>query len=201
MDIPLVRLRLGRRGTFRTRVFVAAAVLIALVAGATNWNTRHSSTLPISTEWTTQRLPELGIQFSYPASWHLQEVESAGMALMTGALVSNVDHWFEHPYLGPAQETSALEMRGLPEDLVVLSFEQLKRFNPIAAKTTGLPLFLDYAHMPIDPNPYGAGLLHEYIGFRVGGQPRSGVQVYIGDVTDEERAAIYRILASVQPLD
>ncbi|MPZ69347.1 MAG: hypothetical protein GEU71_07440 [Actinobacteria bacterium] len=156
--------------------------------------------MPISSEWTTKRLPELGIQFSYPASWHLQDHgHSVGLATMYGALISNVDHGFEHPDLRDA-DTSVFDMRGLPDGLVALSFEQFNRYNPIANKETGLPLSLDYARIPIDADPYGAGLLHDYISFRAAGYPRSSVEIHISDITEAERAAIDRILASVKPI-
>lgn len=46
----------------------------------------------------------------------------------------------------------------------------------------------------------GAPQPRYFIPFAVEGHLSSGVHVYIGDVTGEERGAIDRILASVEPL-
>ena len=195
LDIPLVRLRSERRLAFRTRVLIAVAILLAVVAGAVSW--KHSSVLPVSSEWVTKRLPELGIQFSYPAGWHLQNFdENLGRISMTGALVANVDHDFEHPVEG----TNAWDMSGLDDGLIVLSFQQIHRFNSAAKETSGLPLTLDRAEETFDSNAYGAPRPRHFISFAVKGYLHSGVHIYIGDVTAEERDAIDRILASVEPL-
>ena len=201
LDMPLVRLRLKRRLAFRTRVVIAVTIVLAAAAGATFWTSKHTSVLPISSSWETKRLPELGIQFSYPTSWHLQDIHhNLRMADLRGALVSNLDHGFEHPDLGDAGETSAFDMSGLDDGLVVLSFEQMDHFNSEADKAFGFPLTLDHARESVDAEPYGAPQPRYFIPFAVKGYLHSGVQVYIGDVTTEEMAAIDRILASVKPL-
>ena len=115
-------------------------------------------------------------------------------------MVSNVDHGFEHPDLGDESSTSAFDMRGLDDGLVVLSFEQFDRFNSEAKKTVGFPLTLDQAVESVDAETYGAPQPRYYISFAAEGYLHSGVQVHIGDVTAEERDAIERILASVKPL-
>lgn len=199
LDMPLVRLGRTNRLGFQTRLLIAVAIVLAVAAGATFWTSKHTSVLPISSG-ETKRLPELGIQFSHPASWHLQDFDdNVGHAGMTGALVSNIDHGFEHPDLGN-EATSAFDMRGLDDGLVVLSFEQFDRFNSEAEKTLGFPLALDQARKSADAETYGAPQPRYFIPFEVEGYLGSGVQIYIGDVTTEERDAIDRILASVEPL-
>ena len=201
LDMPLVRLRRDHRLGFRTRLVIAVAIVLAVAAGATFWTSKHTSVLPISSNWETKRLPELGIQFSYPASWHLQDIHhNLGRTILTGALVSNLDHGFEHPDLGDAGSTSAFDMSGLDDGLVVLSFEQMDRFNSEAEKTSGFPLAFDHARMSADAETYGAPQPRYFIPFEVEGYLGSGVQIYIGDVSIEERDAIARILASVEPL-
>lgn len=69
LDMPLVRLRCDRRLGFRTRLVIAVAIILAVAAGATFWASKHTSVLPISSNWETKRLPGLGIQFSLCAGW------------------------------------------------------------------------------------------------------------------------------------
>lgn len=182
-------------------MIIAVAIVLAVAAGTTLWTSKHTSVLPVSGKWETKRLPELGIQFSYPASWHLQDIdEMTGHARIVGTLISNLDHAFVHPNLGPSSSTSAFDMRGLDDALVVLSFQQLDRFNVEAKETSGLPLSLDRPAATIDSEPYGAPQPRYYLLFAVKGYLRSGVHVYVGDVNDAQRDAIERILASVKPL-
>jgi hypothetical protein len=195
LDMPMVRLRQKRRLGFRVRLLMAIKILLIVAGGAIFWTLEHTTVLPTSS-WETKRLPELGIQFSYPTSWHLQRFdEMTGHARITGALVSNVDHGFEHP-----EGTSAYDMRGLDDGVVVLSFQQLDRFNTEGKETVGFPLSLDQAEEVIDAETYGAPQPRYTIYFGVEGYLRSAVQVWIGDVTPEEGTAIERILASVEPL-
>jgi hypothetical protein len=180
-----------------------ALVVVAGVTVALALALPRNGTIPAVTDLSTHRLPALGIEFDYPANWHLQEFgEEIGMTSLTGALVSNVDHDFEHPDLGPSEGTSAWEMRGLPEGLILISFEQLDRHNFEAKRTKGLPLRLDDAVVYRDAgegiDTFGAPQPRYFLPFAVEGHLNSGIQVYIGDVDGDERAVVDRILASVR---
>lgn len=154
---------------------------------------------------STHQLPELGIEFDYPSNWHLQEFgDDLGLASMTGALVSNIRHDFHHPDLGPNAGTSAWDMRDLPDDLVVISFEQLDRHNFEATRSKGLPLELDNAVVSQDAkdgvDTYGAPQPRLFLPFAVEGHLNSAAQVFIGDVQAGEREVIDAILGSVRPI-
>lgn len=185
----------------------AVAVLLILVLGVTLWLWRDGDrTISPSTQMSTHQLPELGIEFDYPSNWHLQGFDDhLGLAYVTGALVSNVEHEFEHPDLGEGNGTSAWDMRGLPDDLIVLSFEQLDRYNFEAKRTKRLPLDLESAVVSHDAkhhvDTYGAPQPRLFLPFAVEGHLNSGAQVFIGDVGADEREVVDRILASVRPLE
>lgn len=188
----------------------SALLLLALATAAavavTFWLRRDPSpTIPPTTYTSTHQLPALGIEFDYPSYWHLQEFgDNVGLASMTGALVSNIEHEFHHPDLGPHEGTSAWDMRELPDDLIVVSFEQLDRHNFEARRTKSLPLFLDDAVVTRDPADnvptYGAPQPRLFLPFAVKGHLNSGAQVFIGDVGTHEREVVEAILASVRPL-
>lgn len=200
LDMPLVQLRHRHRLDLRARLLIAVAIVIAVAAGAVSWNLKHNSVLPISGSWQTKRLPELGIQFSYPSSWHLQDINhNLRTTTLIGALVSNIDHGFEHPNLGDG-ETSAFDMSGLPANLVVLSFEQMDRFNTASDETFGLPLTLEGAQMVTDSTSYGSPQPRYFLQFGVENHRRSNLHLYIGEVSDMQLAAVEMILASVRPL-
>lgn len=158
-----------------------------------------------SQQRTTTVLPRLGIEFEYPSNWHIQSFgDTVGHAEFRGTVVSNVEHNFVHPDLGPKEATSAWDMRGLPEDLIVVSFQQLDHLNFEAKRTHGFPLALENADVSNDAeegiDTYGAPQPRYFIPFEVEGHLSSGVQVYIGDVNADERAIVDEILASVRPL-
>jgi hypothetical protein len=180
---------------------IAVAILTLALAFALPRN----DTIPPVTDLSTHRLPALGIEFDYPANWYLQEFDHpVGHSSFQGALISNVEHRFVHPDLGPNEGTSAWEMRGLPSDLVVISFEQHDHINFEAKRTRGLPVSLDRAIVTRDAeegvDTYGAPQPRLFLPFAVEGHLNSGIQVYIGDIDASERAVIERILASVRPL-
>ena len=167
--------------------------------------TRDQATLPSGGAMTTFELEELGIAIDYPSQWQLQPFdEDLGMAHHTGAVISNVRHRFVHPYPGRSSSTSAWNMQGLPEGLIVLSFQQLDRHNFEARRNQGFPLSLENAILSHDAeegiDTYGAPQPRYFIPFAVEGHLGSGVQVYIGDVGPKERTAVERILASVEPI-
>lgn len=182
------------------------AILLVLVVGVVLWLWQEGGgAVSPSSQMSTHQLPDLGIEFDYPSNWHLQEFDDyLGLASMTGALVSNVEHDFEHPDLGEGRSTSAWDMRALPEDLIVVSFEQLDRHNLEAKRTRGLPLDLEGAVVSHDAkhegSAYGAPQPRLFLPFSVTGHLNSGAQVFIGDVGAYERDVVERILASVRPI-
>lgn len=182
------------------------AILLVLVVGValSLWQDGEGAISP-SSQMSTHQLPDLGIEFDYPSNWHLQEFDdNLGLAHMTGALVSNVEHGFEHPDLGEAGSTSAWDMRGLPEDLIVVSFEQLDRHNFEAKRTTRLPLDVESAVVSHDAEhdgrTFGAPQPRLFLPFSVTGHLSSGAQVFIGDVEAHQREVVEQILASVRPI-
>lgn len=184
----------------------AVTILLVLVVGVALWLWQDGErAMSPSSQVSTHQLPDLGIEFDYPSNWHLQEFDdNLGLASMTGALVSNVEHGFEHPDVGEGGSTSAWDMRGLPEDLIVVSFEQLDRHNFEAKRTRRLPLDLESAVVSQDAkhhvDTYGAPQPRLFLPFSVAGHLSSGAQVFIGDVGSEERDVVERILASVRPI-
>lgn len=183
-------------------IAIAAACILASVL---LWNVfRGSSTVPPSVATSSVQLPNLGIELDYPSNWRLQRFgDVVGHTFIEGALVSNVHHDFEHPDLGVNEGTSAWDMRGLPDELIVLSFEQSDHINFEAKRTKGFPLTLEAAVVSRDATDgvptYGAPQPRYFLPFAVDGHLGSGVQVYFGNTDD--RDLVERILASVRPID
>lgn len=195
------------RGLVTRRLrFVTVALLVSVLVLALGlWFRSGVGTISPTSDMSVHELPRLGIEFEYPSNWHLQEFsEDLGLSSMTGALVSNLVHEFDHPDLGRGAATSAWDMRGLPDGLIVVSFEQLDRHNFKAKRTKGLPLDLDDAVVSREAehgvDTYGAPQPRFFLPFSVEGHLASGAQVFIGAVDADEREAIDAILASVRPL-
>lgn len=190
----------------RSQVQLALAILVVVVVGAVLWLGRSDPrAISPTSQMSTHQLPELGIEFDYPWNWHLQEFdENLGLASMTGALVSNIRHDLHHPDLGPDEGTSAWDMRGLPEDLIVISFEQLDRHNSEATGDERLPLELANALVSEDAkhgvDTYGAPQPRLFLPFAAKGHLSSAAQVFIGDVGADEHEVVDAILGSVRPI-
>lgn len=199
MQAEAIRADLRRQPRrFSTTVLLGTSLVVAL---ALLFGLRDQETIPAAPDVSTSRLSQLGIEVDYPSNWYLQPFdEDLGLARHSGAVISNVEHRFVHPDPSGTDSTSAWDMSGLPEGVIVLSFQQLDRHNFEAKRTTGFPLDLEDARVSRDDDTYGAPQPRYFIPFAVDGHLGSGVQVYIGDVGPAERAAVERILASVRPI-
>lgn len=73
----------------------------------------------------------LELQADYPSNWHLQSFNrSLGVGGdHVGFVISNVDHVFDHPDLGPdVNHGQAWDMRALPNSAVVIEVSLLAGF-------------------------------------------------------------------------
>jgi hypothetical protein len=180
-------------------VAVAVAVAGTLFAVRALAPTGRVASLDTST-WSTREIVEMRLAFSYPSEWHLQPVdERLGRAEMIGSVVSNIDHRFLHPDLGPNSSTSAWDLRGLPDDAVVLSIEHVEAIGLPPRGDTDRPLDLDRAQRSVgqyvDP-----GWVGRWLPFGLAGMHDSVFFLFGPEATEHDREVARRIVASIRPI-
>jgi hypothetical protein len=154
------------------------------------------------TNWPVHEVHQLGLTFRYPSTWRVQPFEEmVGHAGFTGAVVSNLDHTFRHPDLGPNEATSAWDLRGLPDDAVVLSIERVDAIGmPRAHTDSPRPLDLGRAREQDRYRP-DATWEHLWLPFVLDGLHDS-VRVWFGpEASDHDREVARQIVASIEPVE
>nr|MBA3728147.1 hypothetical protein [Actinomycetota bacterium] len=122
-----------RKGSLRRALrWTAACTALFLFLGATGWaalrlaGNRAETASPAPVPWRLYEQADLGWSLRYPPSWRVQEYNEfcspRGNAQTMGVLVTNVRHVFRHPEV-PTGCPSVWDMRGLPSDLVFISFD------------------------------------------------------------------------------
>jgi hypothetical protein len=112
------RRRRGRRFTV-----AALALVVAAVGSIGLYQTlgARPTIIGAGAETTHYVDERSGWTMDYPSAWHLQTTKlDIFEGSFVGVLVSNVDHEFDHPDLGPNSRTSQWDMRGLPAGLVLI---------------------------------------------------------------------------------
>jgi Tol biopolymer transport system component len=194
----------ARSGTAR-RATAALVGLVVALAGTVFAVDRlmpgpEASTLDM-TAWAPARVEALELAFRYPPAWHVQPFdELVGHAGFAGAVVSNVDHTFRHPDLGPTEFTSAWVLRDLPDHAVVLSIERVDAIAvPERRADTPLPLSLSDGRRQDAYRP-GPAWTHLWLPFVLDGRHDS-VRVWFGpDASERDREVARRIVASIAPI-
>jgi hypothetical protein len=198
-NVPSVPTPRRHVGTIAVALVIAlAGTLFAVIAlGPTG---RPFASLDPTT-WSTHQIGAMHLAFNSPGEWYVQPVEElVGHAGMVGSVVSNVDHRFRHPDLGPNEFTSAWELRGLPADAVVISIEQIDAIVvPNIYPDTELPLDISQAERA----EYGHYAVPEWEGvwlpFTLAGVSDSIFVWYGPEATDHDREVAERIVASIRP--
>lgn len=194
LDPSLWRRRLGT-------VALAIAVGLAgvLVAVKALGPAAHPTASLDTRTWSSHDVPTLHLRFNHPPQWHVQPFdELVGRAGMIGSVVSNVDHRFRHPDLGPNRHTSAWEMRGMPDDAVVISIQHLEAIGPPQPDSVR-PLEIDRAERSVgeylDP-----GWVQLWLPFTLAGVDDS-VFIWFGpEATAHDREVARLIVASIGPI-
>ena len=190
-----------RLGTVAIALVIGLAGIVVTVT-ALGPADRPAASLDTST-WSSHEIDTLRLTFDHPPRWRVQPFdEFLGTAGFFGSVVSNVDHRFRHPDLGPNEYTSAWDLRDVPDDAVVISIEQVDAIvYPDEEEDTELPLNLDRAQRSegrgrdryIDRN-----WVQLYLPFIASGR-FDAVFVWFGpEATDLDREVARRIVASIR---
>lgn len=159
-----------------------------------------------STRWRTHRVQALEMHIDVPDTWFVQSFEVSCRIVRTGMIVSNMDHAFRVPDIFP-NCTSRWDMRGLPDDLVVIDvshFEGGPSPSPASDPDTEFPLSLDDADtLSIDAaDAFGAPQPYLDLPFQVSRDNRYSVLVWMGpEVSVAERRVAERIVSSISISD
>jgi hypothetical protein len=121
-DLESLHHRADRRRRTKRMTAGVVALIVAAAGTVTAFTAFGSGDEFLGTGGTARYVDERhGWSMEYPEDWRLQVTESdAFEGEFEGALVSNIDHEFEHPDLGPNRSTTLWDMRGLPAGLVVV---------------------------------------------------------------------------------
>ncbi|MBI4728557.1 MAG: hypothetical protein HY775_03535 [Acidobacteria bacterium] len=146
------RLEARVRAHHRRRVGLTSVLAVAVAVAAALAIPRESPRIlvpapPREAGWRTYRDAQLGWSMLYPPGWHAQSFDERRRVWLRGALVSNIDHVFDHPAIKDGW-TSAWDMRGLPSSLVAVEFRLMVRGGPgrrSVPPDTPFPLSLDQA--------------------------------------------------------
>jgi hypothetical protein len=190
--------------------FAAAAVALVVAAAGTFLAIDRLSPDPggsigvvDTSAWERLALPSLGLSLRYPPEWYVQPVaEPVGHITVQGAVISNVDHTFRHPDLGPNHVTSEWDLTRLPDTAVVISVEThigglLVRPEDLEGREP--PLSLSDARSLTTYRP-GIGWEHRYLPFVVG-EHGDLFHVWFGPETDElDREITASVVESIAPL-
>jgi hypothetical protein len=152
--------------------------------------------------WTSYDLERIGLTIDYPVAWRIQPFdEYVGHLGMSGVIVTNTSIEFHHPDLDPNEYTSDWDMRGLPQNGVVLSIERMEGGLMISPPKpdSSFPLSFD-RQLSLAPSPPGAGEPSTlWRPFTFGGQSM-GLRAWLGsESSDEDQAILDRIVASIRP--
>lgn len=187
------------------RVAAATVAVVVAVAGTvlavSALTPGESPDIAVDTSsWTTHEVPQLRLTFRHPPSWYVQPFdEMVGHAGFAGAVVSNTEHTFRHPDLGPNSFTSAWDLRGLPANAVIISIEGVKGgrlMPPEARPDTERPLDLDRAAITRTPG-LDEGWEEHSMPFVLAGLD-DYLRVWFGpDASVHDREAVRQIVASI----
>ena len=163
----------------------------------------RSPTVPASGEWVTSAVGGMGWEVRHPSSWRFQNFTDSCRISRQGALFSNVEHDFATPDL-EGNCTTAWDMRGLPDDLVVIEVSHWTggpTFLPSdEPDRPGFPLSLDDARPSTSQHEaaYGAPQPSLGIAVRWHGDDRYLVKVWLGpEASEEDREVAGRVVASI----
>ncbi|HEY7873580.1 MAG TPA: hypothetical protein VIG64_00505 [Actinomycetota bacterium] len=142
----------------------------------------------------------LKVHFHYPRGWSVAHFENdLGLVTHTGTLVSNLDHDFRYPDLGPGSATSAWEMTGLPDDTVLVEISRAPRFAMPCRDTDRFPLPLSTAARSSNEPLYGAPRYYWLRGC-IEDRPSFGVFVYLfPDAGARDALRAWQIVRSIRP--
>lgn len=199
----LDRSAVGRLATTLVAISLAAAGTLLAVDRLSPRESQSEPFLDVST-WATHEVPALDLAFRYPPDWSVQPFEERlGHAGFVGAVVSNVDQRVRHPDLAPGAATSVWDLRGLPDDAIVISIQRVSTlFSGTSEPNTALPLRIDDA----DPQTAGAkyvpdGWEKRWLPFIIEGGHNT-LQIAIGpDLSSRDREVARLIVASIEPLE
>jgi hypothetical protein len=165
---------------------------------------RPTASLDVST-WSSQEIPALDLVFDHPPEWHVQSFdELVGHAGMIGSVISNVDHRFRHPDLGPNEHTSAWDLRAMRDDAVVISIEHIDAIAVLEEeRDSDFPLNLAHARRTAEETPdryFDRTWMELWLPFTASGLNDSVFVWFAPDASDHDREVARRIVASIRPI-
>lgn len=171
---------------------IGTVVFLTLLGGAVTIGL-YSGTGP-------QRDNTLGVAAEIPEGWHQQTFDNH-LVFVThaGFIVSNINHRFHYPDLGPNRGTSAWDMRGLPEDLVAVEVSRTLRFPNRCRRTSPFPLAFEDGEW--SRGAFGSPR-RLFIPACIKGDFHFGIHVWLGDeASAEDEGAARALVASIRPSD